>query len=95
MTEDEAERMVARLMLSHNNVEKFAEELRAIRITKGLTQTEVAERMSTFHPNLNKLENRIELGNPTIKTLINWCHALGLVLELKIVDQNHPNDLPK
>ena len=64
----------------------FDELLRA-RMTAGLTQSEVAERMGTKTPAIARLENGggNKQHSPSITTLRKYADAVGCHLEIKLV----------
>lgn len=86
----ELDRMIIRAEKLLDNECDLIEKLKEIRIAKGLTQTEVAMRMGTYHPNVNRWEKRG--GNLTLSTLRRWCLALGVVLEFNLIDEEVSNE---
>jgi predicted transcriptional regulator len=56
---------------------------KALRESKGLTLTEVGERMGIDAPALSRLETGKVL-NPTLATLHKWAEALGQKLDVRI-----------
>ena len=63
------------------------DELLKARMTAGLTQTEVAERMGTKTPAIARLENGggNKKHSPSISTLRKYAEAVGCHLEIKLV----------
>ena len=53
--------------------------VKAIRISKGMTQTELANRIGKDHPSINKLENG--KVNPSYIFLLEVCEGLGVDLK--------------
>lgn len=65
-------------------VEEEFQLIRALidmRDKSGLTQTEIAERMSTNKSNISRLEKGN--GNPSWKTLQDYAHACGFKIQLQ------------
>ncbi len=56
---------------------------KAARERKGLTLSDVAERMGIDAPALSRLETG-KMLNPTIATLLKWAEALGQKLEIDL-----------
>ena len=63
------------------------DELLKARMTAGLTQTEVAERMGTKTPAIARLENGggNKKHSPSVSTLRKYAEAVGCHLEIKLV----------
>ncbi len=59
-------------------------KVREVRIQKGLTQTELANRIGKDHPSVNKLENG--KVNPSYLFLLEVCQ--GLEIDIKVLLQN-------
>jgi len=60
-------------------LKQLGERVREIRTQKGLTQTELANKIGKDHPSINKLENG--KVNPSYLFLLEVCQ--GLEIELK------------
>ena len=60
-------------------LKQLGERVREIRAQKGLTQTELANKIGKDHPSINKLENG--KVNPSYLFLLEVCQ--GLEIELK------------
>ena len=66
-------------------------ELLAARMRTGKTQAEVAEAMNTTVSVVGRLESAggKHKHSPTITTLQRYAHALGCVLQVKLVSEQH------
>ena len=70
-------------MDSHRNLAQ-ARQLIALRQRKGLTQSEIAERMNTVQPAVARLEARLlSCTMPTFRSLEKYASALGRTLEIR------------
>jgi HTH-type transcriptional regulator / antitoxin HipB len=58
------------------------EQLKQARLISGMTIEEVAKKMRTHKPAISELENG--KTNPSIKTLVKYCEAIGAKLEINI-----------
>lgn len=75
------------------NTEQLIEEfksLQAIRKAVGLTQVEVAEKLSIKQVNVSQLENREDMH---LSTLRKYVEALGCELQINIVISDHEEAL--
>jgi len=61
--------------------------LLAARVSAGLTQAQVAQRMGTKAPAVARLENALVTGkpSPSLATLTRYAHALGKQVEVRFV----------
>lgn len=64
---------------------RVARRVRELRELRNLSQTELAARVGTRQPNIARLESGRSL--PTLDVLQRVAHALGVQLEVKLVDR--------
>lgn len=68
-------------MKHYEKLKTLGERVRKIRISRGLSQTELAYKMGKDHPCINRLERG--KSNPTVNFLFDLCEGLGVdVVEL-------------
>lgn len=67
----------------HPSSDRVFAELIEMRIRRGLTQADVADRIGTTQSAISRLEDR-RTGSPTLRTLERYADAVGCRLELRV-----------
>ena len=68
-----------------DKIEELLKQLRAAREEKGLSLGDVSERTGMDRSALSKLESG-DRPNPTVETLVRYADAVGLRLEVSLID---------
>lgn len=69
---------------AHEPVYQVIKALIEARKMKNVTQKQLAERTGITQPDISRLENG--RGNPSLRTLNNLAHGLGMVLKVEFVE---------
>ena len=64
---------------------KLRRKLIEIRLQAGFTQEQMAAAMKTNKSNISRLENVNSSISPTIKTIENYAHAAGYIVEIDFI----------
>lgn len=57
-------------------------QLVAARLSKGITQEQIAQKIGTSKPNISRLESLNNTYMPNLSTIIKYAEALGLRLDI-------------
>jgi DNA-binding phage protein len=68
-----------------DKIEDLLKQLKAAREEKGLSLTDVSDRTGMDRSALSKLESG-ERPNPTVETLVRYADAVGMRLEVSLID---------
>ncbi len=62
----------------------IVEELVKARLSAGLSQAEVADRMGTKAPAISRIESSVAKHSPSLRTLQKYAAAVGCELEIRL-----------
>ncbi|HWB14527.1 MAG TPA: helix-turn-helix transcriptional regulator [Pirellulales bacterium] len=68
-----------------DKIDKLVKQLKSAREQKGLSLADVSERTGMDRSALSKLENGVR-PNPTVDTLVRYADAVGLRLEVSLIE---------
>jgi DNA-binding Xre family transcriptional regulator len=71
----------------HGMIRALVTTLKARRLARGLSLSDMAEKTGIAKPNLSRLENS-ERAAPTLDTLQRYAQALGMVVRVELVGKN-------
>lgn len=72
-------------MAALERIGELLKQLRSARERRGLSLTEISERSGVDESALSNLENG-EMSDPTVETLVRYADAIGMRLELFLVE---------
>lgn len=75
----------AQRRFSLDKVEAVLKQLKTAREQKGFSLSDLSERTGMDHSALSKLETG-ELPNPTVATLVRYADAIGMRLEVSLIE---------
>jgi transcriptional regulator with XRE-family HTH domain len=70
----------------------LADDVVRLRMERGWTQEELAEKMGTYQANISQLEHG--LANPTLETLQKLSEVFEVTLEIRLIDDRQNESVP-